>query len=63
LCGIPTHYVNGGEDDDDNEMLVRRCTMIPLEVVVRGVAAGSFVKRIPRSRGHDSRAAAHRVLL
>ena len=47
LCGIPTHYVNGGEDDDDNEMLVRRCTMIPLEVVVRGVAAGSFVKRNP----------------
>ncbi len=47
LCGLPTHYVNGGEDDDDNEMLVRRCAMIPLEVVVRGVAAGSFVKRNP----------------
>jgi phosphoribosylaminoimidazole-succinocarboxamide synthase len=47
LCGLPTHYVSGGEDDDDNEMLVRRCTMIPLEVVVRGVAAGSFVKRKP----------------
>jgi len=28
-------------------MLVRRCTMIPLEVVVRGVAAGSLVKRKP----------------
>ena len=41
LCGLPTHYLSGGEDDDDNEMLVRRCTMIPLEVVVRGVAAGS----------------------
>jgi phosphoribosylaminoimidazole-succinocarboxamide synthase len=39
--------VNGGEDDDNNEMLVRRCNMIPLEVVVRGVAAGSFVKRNP----------------
>ncbi len=47
LCGLPTHYLSGGEDDDDNEMLVRRCTMIPLEVVVRGVAAGSFVKRKP----------------
>lgn len=47
LCGLPTHYLNGGEDDDDNEMLVRRCNMIPLEVVVRGVAAGSFVKRNP----------------
>ena len=47
LCGLPTHYLNGGEDDDDNEMLVRRCNMIPLEVVVRGVAAGSLVRRNP----------------
>jgi phosphoribosylaminoimidazole-succinocarboxamide synthase len=47
LCGLPTHYLGGGEDDDDNEMRVRRATMIPLEVVVRGVAAGSLVKRMP----------------
>ncbi len=47
LCGLPTHYVNGGEDDDDNEMVARRCNMLPLEVVTRGVAAGSFVKRNP----------------
>jgi len=47
LCGLPTHFLSGGEDDDDNEMLVRRATMIPLEVVIRGVAAGSFVKRRP----------------
>jgi phosphoribosylaminoimidazole-succinocarboxamide synthase len=47
LCGLPTHYLSGGEDDDGNEMVVRRCTMIPLEVVTRGVAAGSFVKRNP----------------
>src|SRR5215469_15022185 len=47
LCGLPTHYLNGGEDDDDNETIVRRANMIPLEVVVRGVAAGSFVKRNP----------------
>jgi phosphoribosylaminoimidazole-succinocarboxamide synthase len=47
LCGLPTHYHNGGEDDDNNEMLVRRCQMIPLEVVVRGVAAGSFARRHP----------------
>ncbi len=45
LCGVPTHYISGGEDDDNNEMLVRRAQMIPLEVVTRGVAAGSFVKR------------------
>jgi len=47
LCGLPTHYLSGGEDDDDNEMLVRRCNMIALEVVVRGVAAGSLVERKP----------------
>lgn len=47
LCGLPTHYLTGGEDDDNNETLVRRCTMIPLEVVIRGAAAGSFVKRNP----------------
>jgi phosphoribosylaminoimidazole-succinocarboxamide synthase len=47
LCGLPTHYLNGGEDDDNNETVVRRCNMIPLEVVTRGVAAGSFAKRNP----------------
>ena len=47
LCGLPTHYLSGGEDDDDNEMLVRRAQMVPLEVVVRGVAAGSLVTRKP----------------
>jgi phosphoribosylaminoimidazole-succinocarboxamide synthase len=47
LCGLPTHYISGGEDDDNNEMLVRRAQMLPLEVVIRGVAAGSFVRRRP----------------
>ncbi len=47
LCGLPTHYLNGGEDDDNNETVVRRANMIPLEVVTRGVAAGSFAKRNP----------------
>ena len=64
LCGLPTHYINGGEDDDNNEMLVRRAQMIPLEVVVRGVAAGSLVRRRP---GDPARRAAgpadDRVLL
>src|SRR5271165_22580 len=46
-CGLPTHYMSGGEDEDGNEMVVRRCEMIPIEVVVRGVAAGSYLKRHP----------------
>lgn len=45
--GVPTHYLAGGEDDAGNEMLVRRCSMIPLEVVVRGIVAGSYAKRHP----------------
>ncbi len=46
-CGLPTHFLSGGEDEDGNEMLVRRCEMIPIEVVVRGIAAGSYLKRNP----------------
>ncbi len=46
-CGVPTHYVRGGEDADHNAMVVRRCTMIPLEVVTRGAVAGTYAKRHP----------------
>jgi phosphoribosylaminoimidazole-succinocarboxamide synthase len=46
-CGLPTHFISGSEDDDNNEMIVRRCDMIPIEVVVRGIAAGSYLKRNP----------------
>jgi len=49
-CGLPTHYLGGGEDEDGNEMIVRRCEMIPVEVVVRGVAAGSYLKRNPGTK-------------
>ena len=47
---LPTHYVSGGEDAEANEMVVRRCEMIPLEVVVRGTVAGSYAKRHPLLR-------------
>jgi phosphoribosylaminoimidazole carboxylase / phosphoribosylaminoimidazole-succinocarboxamide synthase len=46
-AGLPTHFISGGEDEDANEMVVRRCEMIPIEVVVRGIAAGSYLKRNP----------------
>jgi len=46
-AGLPTHFISGGEDEDANEMIVRRCEMIPIEVVVRGIAAGSYLKRNP----------------
>lgn len=46
-AGLPTHFISGGEDEEANEMIVRRCEMIPIEVVVRGIAAGSYLKRNP----------------
>ena len=38
----PTHYI-GMIGDDMN--LVQRCAMIPLEVVMRRIATGSYIKR------------------
>ena len=40
--GIPTHLV---KQVSDRETLVKRVTIVPLEVIVRNVAAGSFSKR------------------
>lgn len=40
--GIPTHYI---EELSDRETAVRRVEIVPLEVIVRNVAAGSFSKR------------------
>ena len=40
--GIPTHYV---EELNDRETLVKRVSIVPLEVIVRNIAAGSFSKR------------------
>jgi len=42
--GIATHYV-GMVGDSAN--IVTRCTMIPLEVVMRRIATGSFIRRNP----------------
>ena len=40
--GIPTHYV---EELSDRQTAVRRVGIVPLEVIVRNIAAGSFSKR------------------
>lgn len=42
-AGIPTHLI---EELNDRETAVRRVTIVPLEVIVRNVAAGSFSKRL-----------------
>lgn len=42
--GIPTHFVDAPAPDT---MVVRRCQMIPLEVVTRRIATGSYPRRHP----------------
>lgn len=46
--GVPTHFV---ELLSDREMLCRRLEIIPLEVVVRNVAAGSLARRLGLEEG------------
>ncbi len=46
--GIPSHYVSAPED---NHMVVLKMKMIPLECVVRRVATGSLLKRVPFKEG------------
>ena len=40
--GIPTHFV---EELNDRETLVKKVSIVPLEVIIRNIAAGSFSKR------------------
>ncbi len=40
--GVPTHYV---EELSERETLVKRVTIVPLEVIIRNISAGSFSKR------------------
>ncbi len=46
--GIPTHYVR---ELNDRETVVRRVQIIPLEVIVRNLAAGSMAKRLGLEEG------------
>ncbi|MGM9646668.1 MAG: phosphoribosylaminoimidazolesuccinocarboxamide synthase [Eubacteriales bacterium] len=41
-AGIPTHFV---EELSERETLVKKVSIVPLEVIVRNIAAGSFSKR------------------
>ncbi|MBF0144216.1 MAG: phosphoribosylaminoimidazolesuccinocarboxamide synthase [Magnetococcales bacterium] len=48
LVGIPTHFISRL---NEREQLVRRVDIVPLEVVVRNVVAGSMAKRLGREEG------------
>ena len=40
--GIPTHFV---EELSERDTLVKRVSIVPLEVIIRNISAGSFAKR------------------
>ncbi len=47
-AGVPTHFV---EELNDRETVVRKVKILPLEVIVRNIAAGSFSKRMGVEEG------------
>jgi len=47
-AGVPTHFV---ERLSDRELLTKKVTILPIEVVVRNVVAGSLAKRLALKEG------------
>ena len=46
--GVPTHFI---EELSDRETAVKKVQIVPLEVIIRNVAAGSFSKRLGVEEG------------
>ncbi len=46
--GVPTHFI---EQLSDRETAVKKVSIVPLEVIIRNVAAGSFSKRLGVEEG------------
>lgn len=46
--GIPTHFV---EEISERETIVKKVTIVPIEVIVRNIAAGSLSKRLGLPEG------------
>ena len=49
-AGVPTHLV---EELSERETLVKKVSIVPLEVIIRNVAAGSFSKRMGVPEGKE----------
>ena len=47
-AGVPTHFV---EELNERETLVKKVSIVPLEVIIRNIAAGSFSKRYGTEEG------------
>ncbi|MCI9639592.1 MAG: phosphoribosylaminoimidazolesuccinocarboxamide synthase [Emergencia sp.] len=47
--GIPTHFV---EELSDRETVVKKVSIVPLEVIARNIAAGSLAKRLGVEEGY-----------
>ena len=47
-AGIPTQYV---EELNDRDTLVKKVSIVPLEVIIRNISAGSFAKRFGVEEG------------
>lgn len=46
--GVNTHFV---EELNDNETVVKKVSIVPLEVIIRNISAGSFAKRFGVEEG------------
>ena len=46
--GVPTHYI---EELSDCETVVKKVQIVPLEVIIRNIAAGSFSKKLVIEEG------------
>ncbi len=46
--GVPTHFV---EQLSDRETVVKKVSIVPLEVIIRNISAGSFAKRFGVKEG------------
>ena len=48
--GVPTHYI---QELSDRETVVKKVEIVPLEVIVRNIAAGSFSKKLGIEEGFE----------
>ena len=47
-AGVPTHFI---EELSERETAVKKVSIVPLEVIIRNIATGSFVKRYGAQEG------------